>query len=101
MLATEARVGLMLGVVLILLLRRGAREHAAREGRSLFSTDLMLVLGAVFCTAAGHFGLQPMIDGARAGAAGLSFGALHALSVGFYGIKTLLVLALAWRLGAR
>ena len=62
----------------------------------------MLVLGTIFCTAAGHFALQPMIVAARAGEPGaLSFGALHAISMALYAAKGLLVLTLAWRLGAR
>ena len=40
----------------------------------------------------------PMMAAARAGQGSLSFGALHGLSAGFFGLKGLLVLALAWRL---
>ena len=38
---------------------------------------------------------------AKAGKGALSFGALHGVSMGFYGLKLLLVAALAWRLTAR
>jgi hypothetical protein len=34
---------------------------------------------------------------ARAGQGALSFGQLHAVSAGLYGVKVLLVAALAWR----
>ena len=99
--AQEAYVSLALGVVLLILARRQAREHAAASAGSLFSADMMLVLGALFCTVAGHFAIQPMMAAARAGQGSLSFGALHAVSVGFYATKALLVLALAWRRTAR
>ena len=58
---------------------------------------LMLVLAALFCTVLGHHALQPMMEAARAGQGRWSFGALHAASTAFYGIKTLCVAALAWR----
>ena len=61
----------------------------------------MLTLGALFCTVAGYFALQPMMAAARAGEGAVSFGALHGLSAGFYALKTGLVVALAWRLTAR
>jgi hypothetical protein len=41
-----------------------------------------------------------MMEAARAGQGAWSFGALHAVSSGFFALKGLLVLALAWRLGA-
>ena len=60
-----------------------------------------MLFGALFCTVAGYFALQPMMAAARAGQGAWSFGALHAVSAVFFGLKTLLVLALAWRLAAR
>jgi hypothetical protein len=39
-----------------------------------------------------------MMEAARAGQGALSFGMLHAISAGFFLLKGLLVLALAWRL---
>lgn len=96
--ALEARIGLLIAVALILLLRRHRRSQSELTGAPLFSIDLMLPLAAVFCTVAGHFALQPLIEAARAGTGSFSFAALHAISVLFYGVKTLLVLALAWRL---
>ncbi len=92
--ALEARVGLVIAVVLLLLLRRQARP----PGAPVFSADLMLLLAAVFCTVAGHFAMQPMLAAARAGEGALSFAALHGIAAAFYGVKTLLVLLLAWRL---
>lgn len=101
MFSLEARIGIAFAVALILLLRSQARLIASRAPVSLFSANLMLVLGAVFCTVAGYFAVQPMMAAARAGEGFLSFGALHAVSMGFYAIKTVCVLLLAWRLAAR
>lgn len=98
----EARIGIGIAVALVLLLRLQARRRAEQGDGSLFSLELGLLLAAVFCTVAGYFALQPMMADARAGQGGaLSFGMLHALSAGFFGLKTLLVGALAWRLTAR
>jgi len=99
--AQEAMLSLALAVVLILIERRLARRAAAEGQGSLVSAELLLVLGALFCTVFGHYGLQPMIAAARAGQGAWSFAALHAASVGLFGLKALLVLALAWRLTGR
>ncbi|MCU0814541.1 MAG: DUF4149 domain-containing protein [Burkholderiaceae bacterium] len=95
-LATEAAVSLTVAIVLILLERR-----LAREGRPAMSAELLLVLGALFCTVLGYYGLQPMMAAARAGQGAWSFGALHAASTVLFGVKALLVLALAWRATAQ
>ena len=87
--------------MLLVLVRAKARSDAAAGGGSLFSTDLMIVLGTLFCTVAGYFALQPMMEAARAGQGSVSFGALHAVSAGFYGLKAVLAAALAWRGTAR
>ena len=97
MLAQEAYTALALGVVLLLLERVAARRDAARGQGSQFSTGMVLALGTLFCTVAGYFALLPMMAAARAGQGPLSFGQLHAVSAVFYGVKLLLVLALAWR----
>ena len=91
-LAREASTSLVLGMVLVVLER-----HLARHAERQFSAGLMLALGTVFCTVAGYFVLQPLMVEARAGQGALSFGQLHAISLGFFGIKGLLVVALAWR----
>lgn len=96
--ALEAQIGLGIAVALVLLLRQQARRQAARGAGSLLSANLVLVLAALFCTVAGYFALQPMMAAARAGQGSLSFGLLHGLSAGFFVLKGLLVLALAWRL---
>jgi hypothetical protein len=91
-LAHEAYTSLALAAVLLLL----ERLHARRGHGSQFSTGMVLCLGAMFCTVAGYFALQPMMANARAGQGPLSFGQLHALSATFYLAKLGLVLALAW-----
>lgn len=99
MFSVEAKVGLSIAVVLLLLLRARTRR-AASSTSALLGADTWLVLGAIFCTVAGYFALQPMMLAARAGEGVLSFGALHGVSAGFYALKTLLMLSLAWRLSA-
>ncbi len=91
--ATEAYLSLALAVVLVLLERRTPR----RSGDSLFSVELGLTLGALACTVAGHFALQPMLAAARVGSGPWSFAALHVVASLFYAAKTMLVLVLAWR----
>ena len=96
-LAQEAWLSLALAVLLLLLERQRARQAAASGQGSVLSGDLLLVLATLFCTVAGYFGVQSALPAARAGQGGLSFGQWHAVSVLFFGIKALLVLALAWR----
>ena len=100
MFSQEAHAGLALALLLFFLARRRARAAAAAGTGSVVSAEVLLVLGALFCTVAGHFALQPMMAAARAGQGALAFGALHGLAAGFYALKTLLVVALAWRLTA-
>ncbi len=100
-LAHEAYASLAFGVLLLLLERRAARA-AAESGRgSQFNAGMLLALGALFCTVAGYFALQPMMDQARAGQGALSFAQLHAISAAFYIVKAALVAALAWRAAGR
>jgi hypothetical protein len=95
--AQEASMSLALGMVL-LLMERQAAQHEADKGRgSVFSTDMLLALGTLFCTVAGYFALQPMMAMARAGQGSSSFALLHGVSLGLFALKGLLVLALAWR----
>lgn len=101
MFAVEAYVSLVAAVLLLMATRRTAGHGTVPASVSAFNTNVLLVLGTLFCTIAGYFVIQPMLVAARAGQGSLSFGALHALSAGFFGLKTLLVLVLAWRLGPR
>ncbi len=91
-LAREAIVSLALGMVLAVLERQIARDDERQ-----FSAGLALALGTVFCTVLGYFVLQPLMAEARLGHGSLSFGQLHAVSLAFFVVKGLLVVALAWR----
>jgi hypothetical protein len=84
----EAYLSLLCSVLVVLLERRRVRT---------FNAPMLLALGALFCTVAGYFALQPMMAAARLGQGNWSFGQLHAVSLAFYGLKTVLVLVLAWR----
>ena len=101
MFAIEAYVSLAAAMLLLLLTRQAARIDPDQPPVPALNTHLLLVLGTLFCTIAGHFVIQPMMVAARAGEGSLSFGALHGLSAGFFALKGLLVLWLAWRLTAR
>ncbi len=96
-LAHEAYTSLALGVVLLVLERLHARRAAGAALGSQFNTGMVLSLGALFCTVAGYFALQPLMAAAKAGQGSWGFGQLHAVSAAFYIVKVGLVLALAWR----
>ncbi|MBC7993744.1 MAG: DUF4149 domain-containing protein [Rhizobacter sp.] len=98
MFAQEAYLSLAVGVILLLLVRRQARLDVEAGRGSIFSTEVMLVLGTLFCTMLGYFAVQPMMAAARAGQGLWSFGALHGVSAALFGLKGLLALTLAWRL---
>jgi hypothetical protein len=97
MLAQEAYTSLALGMVLLMLERLAARRLAEADGGTQFSPSMALALGTLFCTVAGYFAVQPMMEAARAGQGAFSFGQLHGVSAAFYVVKTGLVIALAWR----
>jgi hypothetical protein len=97
MLAQEAYTSLALGVVMVALERVAARRAALTGTGPQFSVGMVLALGALFCTVAGYFAIQPLMPAAKAGQGAFSFGQLHAASAAFYVVKGLLVLALAWR----
>ena len=100
MFMVEAYLSLALAVLLFLVERRRTRDAAEAGGGSLFSANLVLLLGTLFCTVAGYFAIEPMMAAARAGQGPWSFGALHAASSSLFVLKGLLVLVLAWRLTA-
>ena len=97
MLAQEAYTSLALGVLLLALERLASRSAADTGSGPQSSVGMVLALGALFCTVAGYFGIQPMMPAARAGQGAFTFGQLHAASAVFFVIKGMLVLALAWR----
>lgn len=95
--AVEAQVSLAAALILMLLERRIARDAVeAGAASDVFSAKLLLPAIALFCTIAGHYGLQPLMANAKAGVGIASFGALHGASLAFFGVKGLAVLALAW-----
>jgi len=85
----EAWLSLVLAALLLLL----ERLHGA-SGR----VNGLLLWGTIACTLLGYFAIQPLMPAARAGQGVLSFGQLHLISTLFYGLKTVGVLVLAWRL---
>ena len=91
--AVEAQASLLLGGAVGLLEQRRA---AAGSGPRI-SAELLMALGALFCTLLGHHALQPMLEAARDGQGRWSFAALHGASAALFGLKTVLVAALAWR----
>jgi hypothetical protein len=96
--AREAPASLLLGVLILVIERRDALARHLATGVSQFSLEMTLAIGALFCTVAGYYGLEPMMEQARSGgAASLTFLQLHAISLALFGVKGLLVLALAWR----
>lgn len=97
MLAQEAYTSLALGIVVLMLERAAARQAWEAGEGSQFGAGMALAAGTLFCTVAGYFALQPMMDAARLGQGPLSFGQLHAVSVAFFGVKAVLIAALAWR----
>ena len=96
----EAYLSLGVAIVLFTVERQRTRQVAAAGAGSVFSLNLVLLLGTLFCTIAGYFAVQPMVAAARAGQGALSFKTLHAASASLFALKGLLVLALAWRLSS-
>lgn len=93
----EAYASLGLGMVILGLERVLAKRQSDAGTGSQFSLGMALAAGALFCTVAGYFGLQPAMAAARAGQGALSFGQLHAISAGLFVLKALLVLGLVVR----
>lgn len=93
----EAWTSLLLAMLLLAIERGRALGRAEARAGSVLSAEMLLVLGTVFCTVAGYFAIQPLMPAARAGQGAFSFGQLHAVSSVFFGLKTVLLLVLAWR----
>ena len=96
----EATVGLGVGAILVLVALQLGRLRAEAGQGTRFGAELVLALAAVACIVVGHHALLPLFEAARAGQGSVSFGALHALSSGFFALRLVLVAALAWRLTA-
>lgn len=93
-LSREATASLVMGLTLALLARWRARRGEVPQ----FGATLALPLAAMLCTIIGYHVLQPMMAQARTGSGSLSFGQLHAVSLGCFALKMILVAALGWRL---
>jgi hypothetical protein len=96
--AREAPLSLAFGLVILVAERRAAIIRHEAAGASQFSVEMMLAVGGLFCTVAGYYALEPVMEQVRLGApSALSFLQWHAISLAFFGLKGLLVLALAWK----
>ena len=87
--AQEAYASLGASLLFIMLDRR--------IGAGALRAETMLALGALFCTVAGYFAVQPLMGDARAGRGPVGFGVLHGISTAFFALKGALLLVLAWR----
>jgi hypothetical protein len=96
----EAWVSVGLALALWWLERARARRAAEAGQGSVLNTEMVLLLATLLCTFVGYFAVQQLLPAAREGQGLLGFGALHAISVGLFGLKLLLVAALAWRAAA-
>lgn len=94
----EAQASLAAALLLVTIERRRQRDG---ERHAMAAPELLLPLVALFLTVVGYYGLQPLMEAARAGQGALSFGALHGISSALFGLKTIAVLALAWRMTLR
>jgi len=95
----EAQLSLGAAMLLFMVHRKLAQQQAEAGQGSRISTELLLVLGALFCTVLGFFALQPMMEAARQGQGSFSFGALHGASSTLFLVKGVLLLGLVWRAG--
>ena len=93
----EAQLSLGAAMLLFMCHRKLAQQVAEAGQGSRVSTELLLVLGALFCTVLGYFALQPMMEAARAGQGMYSFGTLHGASSLLFLLKGVLLLVLVWR----
>ncbi len=96
--AREAATSVVLAMLLLMIERRRALDAwQAGEGASQFSAPMVGALVALACTLLGYYGLQPAMEQARTGGPTmLSFGQLHAVSLGLFAVKICAVAALAW-----
>ncbi len=98
----ESKISLLLTAAL-LLIDRAINRHEASEilhgapPQSRVGFNLLLLMATLASVVVGYEVLHPMMESARQGQGGWTFLQLHGLSMALYGIRTLLVLALAWR----
>ncbi|MDQ6627965.1 MAG: DUF4149 domain-containing protein [Pseudomonadota bacterium] len=103
----DATIGLAAGALLAIVGLQVGQSMAERQApterpaMSRFSAELALALAALACIVVGFYALQPLLEAARTGQGTLSFGTLHLLSTGLFGLRLGIVGVLAWRLGRR
>jgi hypothetical protein len=100
--SNEARLSLAMAMVLFVIERRRVRDLAeSGQTTQVMTSNLLLVLAALFLTVFGEFVLHPLIEAAKAGQpTRLSFGALHGISAVLFWVKAVVVISLGWRLTA-
>ena len=94
--AVDATIGIAFGAVLLVLSLQVARGDA-EHGASRFSTEMLLVLAAIFSIVAGQYAIEPMMQAAGRGEAGPSFAVLHGVASAFFVLKFVAAATLAWR----
>jgi Domain of unknown function (DUF4149) len=97
----EAYISIAVALVLFVIERQRSRDAVEAGTGSVMSANILILFGTLFCTVAGYFAVQPMMEAAKAGQGSLSFGMLHAISSSFFLLKGMLVLVLSWRLVGR
>jgi Domain of unknown function (DUF4149) len=96
----EAYISIAVALVLFVIERQRSRDESEAGTGSVMSTNILILFGTLFCTVAGYFAVQPLMEAAKAGQGSVSFGALHGISSSFFLIKGVLVLVLCWRLSS-
>ena len=97
----EAKASLIFAATLLLIERAIVRQEAgfpldgARQ--SPITVNLTLLLGVLLAVVVGYEVLHPMMEAARLGQGSWTFMQLHGASMALYAVRTMLVLALAWR----
>lgn len=95
--AREAAATCAVAVLALVLYRQGRARHDAEGSAGGVDGVVLLIAGVLFCTVAGYYGLQPMMERARAGQGPLGFGTAHGLSMAFFALKLLLLGVASWR----
>lgn len=95
----DARIALAAAVLLVLMERRLQRDGTSTG--PVMGLPLVLPLVALFLTVLGYYGLQPLMESAKQGLGSWTFLQLHAVSLALFGLRTVVVAVLAWRVMPR
>lgn len=97
----ESKISLLLTVALLLIDRAISRHETSAiflgGAKSHAGVNLLLLMGALASVVVGYEVLHPLMESARQGQGRWTFAQLHGLSMALYGVRTVLVMALAWR----